>query len=131
MRISALTRRDARAYNAHSVHWPVTRRGARAHATLLPYALTIIIIFFMALRLSIVYISRKTIRRIFLILFLLLSLLYLFFFYLKNILIASSSSSGIIIGLDDRSEDGDNVNIIGRGFDDCIEDRGVGGDKED
>ncbi len=40
MRISALTRRDARAYNAHSVYWPVIRRGARAHATLLPYALT-------------------------------------------------------------------------------------------
>ena len=85
----------------------------------------------MALRLSIVHISRKTIRRIFLILSLPSSSLYLPLFYLKNILIASSSSSGIIIGLDGRSEGGNGVNVIRRGFDDYTEDKGVGGDKED
>ena len=83
----------------------------------------------MALRLSIVYISRKIIRRRFLILFLLSSSLYLPSFYLKNILIASSLSSGIIIGLDGRSKDGNSVNIIGRGFDDCIKGREIGEDR--
>ena len=83
----------------------------------------------MALRSSIVHISRKTIYRIFLILFLSLSSLYLPSFYLKNILIASSSSSGIIIGLDGRSKDGNSVNIIGRGFDDCIKGREIGEDR--
>ncbi len=85
----------------------------------------------MVLRLSIVYISRKTICRIFLILSLLLSPLYLPFFYLKNILIASSLSSNIIIGLDDRSKNGDNINIIRREFNDYIKDKKIKEDRED
>ncbi len=85
----------------------------------------------MTLRSSIIHISRKTIRRIFLILSLPSSSLYLPLFYLKNILIASSSSSGIIIGLDGRSEGGDNVDVIGREFDDCTEGKEIGGDEKD
>jgi hypothetical protein len=80
----------------------------------------------MALRLFIVYISRKTIRKTFLILFLSFSPLYLSFFYLKNILIASFSSSGIVIGLDGRFRGGGSVGVIGREFDDCTGGRGVG-----
>jgi hypothetical protein len=80
----------------------------------------------MALRLSIVHISRKTIRKTFLILSLPFSPLYLLFFYLKNILIASSLSSGIVIGLDGRSRGGGSVGVVGREFDDCTGGRGVG-----
>ena len=90
----------------------------------------IVVISFMVLRLSIVYISRRMICKIFLIFFLPLSPLYLPFFYLKNILIASSSSSGIVIGLDGRSEGGGGVGVIGRGFDDYTEGREVGGDEK-